>query len=215
VPYPLFVKTRGLSKIAVLALLAVLFSATATNAAKPPVAGAKCNKLNQVQIYKNKSFKCIKSKKGLVWNKGTSVRSTAAPSPTPAPSNSVTPSPTSSPSPSPTLTPTPTPTLTPTPTPTLTPTPTPTPTPSPSPTATEVGYTVEQVRANNSAASCWTIIDGSVYNLTQWINAHPGGPGVIRSLCGVDGTASFKAQHENQRSPAQRLSSYLLGPLRR
>ncbi len=156
-------KTRGRSKIAVLALLAALFSAPTTNAAKPPVAGAKCNKLNQVQIYKNKSFKCIKSKKGLVWNKGTSVRPTAAPSPT----------------------------------------------------ATEVGYTVEQVRANNSAASCWTIIDGSVYNLTQWINAHPGGPGVIRSLCGVDGTASFKAQHENQRSPAQRLSSYLLGPLRR
>jgi len=195
------VKTRGLSKIAVLALLAALFSAPTTNAAKPPVAGAKCAKLNQVQIYKNKSYKCIKSKKGLVWNKGTSVRSTAAPSPTPAPSNSVTPSPTSSPTPSPTLTPTPTQT--------------PTPTPTSIPTATEIGYTVEQVRANNSAASCWTIIDGSVYNLTQWINAHPGGPGVIRSLCGVDGTASFKAQHENQRSPAQRLSSYLLGPLRR
>jgi hypothetical protein len=198
-------KTRGLSKIAVLALLTALFSPPTTYAAKPPVAGAKCPKLNQVQIYKNKSFKCIKSKKGLVWNKGTSVRSTAAPSPTPAPSNSVTPSPTPTPTPSPTLTPTPTPP----------PTPTPTPTPTPSPTATEVGYTVEQVRANNSAASCWTIIDGSVYNLTQWINAHPGGPGVIRSLCGVDGTASFKAQHENQRSPTQRLSSYLLGPLRR
>jgi len=189
------VKTRGLSKITVLALLAALFSAPTTNAAKPPVAGAKCAKLNQVQIHKNKSYKCIKSKKGLVWNKGTTVRSTAAPSPTPAPSNSVTPTPTPTPTPSPTLTPNPTPT--------------------PSPTATEVGYTVEQVRANNSAASCWTIIDGSVYNLTQWINAHPGGPGVIRSLCGVDGTASFKAQHENQRSPTQRLSSYLLGPLRR
>ncbi|MEY3400320.1 MAG: hypothetical protein RLZZ486_788 [Actinomycetota bacterium] len=208
-PYPLFVKTRGLSKITVLALLAVLFSATATNAAKPPVAGAKCAKLNQVQIYKNKSYKCIKSKKGLVWNKGTLIRPTAVPSAIPTPTNSV--SPTATPSPTPTPTPTPTPSTTPTPTPT----PSSTPTPTPSPTPTEVGYTVEQVRANNSSASCWTIIDGSVYNLTQWINAHPGGAGVIRSLCGVDGTASFKAQHDNQRSPAQRLSGYLLGPLRR
>jgi hypothetical protein len=32
-------------------------------------------------------------------------------------------------------------------------------------------------------------------------------------LCGVDGTSSFKARHANQSSPAQRLNSYLLGPL--
>lgn len=97
----------------------------------------------------------------------------------------------------------------------------PTPTPSVSPTvsvsatpsATQAVYTMDRVRANNSSASCWTVIDGFVYDLTNWISAHPGGPGVIRSLCGVDGTSSFKAQHENQRNPAQRLSSYLLGPL--
>jgi hypothetical protein len=203
------VKIRGLSKIAVFALMAALVSTPTANAAKPPVAGAKCTKLNQVKIYKNKSFKCVKSKKGFIWNKGTLVLPAAVPTATPSPSSSATPTP------SPSLSPSPTPTPSTTPTPTSTQTSSPTPTPTPSPTPTEVGYTLEQVRANNSAASCWTTIDGSVYNLTQWINAHPGGPGVIRSLCGVDGTASFKAQHDNQRSPAQRLSSYLLGPLRR
>ncbi|MFM1937703.1 MAG: hypothetical protein RLZZ320_561 [Actinomycetota bacterium] len=176
-------KTKGLSKITVLVLLATLVSVPSTNAAKAPVAGAKCKKLNQVQIHKNKSFKCIKTKKGLVWNKGTPIKSAVAPAPSP----------------------------TPTPTPTVVVTPTPTPTPATS----VVGYTLEQVRANNSSASCWTIIDGFVYNLTQWINSHPGGPGVIRSLCGTDGTASFKAQHENQNSPAQRLNGYLLGPVRK
>lgn len=203
--------TRGLAKIAAITLIAALVSAPTSNASKPPSPGAKCSKLNQVQVHKNMSFKCVKGKKGLVWNKGTRVRPAALPTvtPTPTPTVVVTPTPNPTPTPTPTVVVTPTPSPTPTPTVVVTPTPTPTPTPS------VVGYTLEQVRANNSAASCWTIIDGSVYNLTQWINAHPGGPGVIRSMCGVDGTASFKAQHDNQRSPAQRLSSYLLGPLRR
>jgi len=73
---------------------------------------------------------------------------------------------------------------------------------------------MQQVAANNQAASCWTVIDGFVYNLTQWISSHPGGAGAIRSLCGIDGTASFKAQHANQSNPTQRLSGFLLGPLR-
>jgi cytochrome b involved in lipid metabolism len=97
----------------------------------------------------------------------------------------------------------------------LTPTPTPTPTltPTPTPTPTKSGYTMDQVRTHNTNSSCWTVIDGYVYDLTQWIFAHPGGAGTIRALCGVDGTNSFNGQHANQSSPAQRLNSYLLGPL--
>ncbi len=95
-----------------------------------------------------------------------------------------------------------------------TPTPTPTPTPSQSATPTPVGFTMQQVAANNTAASCWTVIDGFVYNLTAWINSHPGGAARIISLCGIDGTTAFKAQHANQTNPTQRLSGFLLGPLR-
>jgi cytochrome b involved in lipid metabolism len=73
--------------------------------------------------------------------------------------------------------------------------------------------TIETVKQHNSDKSCWTIIDGYVYDLTKWITSHPGGEGVIRSLCGKDGTASYKSQHANQRKPEQRLESYLLGPL--
>jgi hypothetical protein len=113
----------------------------------------------------------------------------------------------------------PTVTATPTPTPTVvaTPTPTPTviatPTPTVSATPTPAGYTMAQVRANNTAKSCWTAIDGYVYNLTSWINSHPGGSGAILFLCGTDGSNAFKAQHENQTKPAIRLDGYRLGPL--
>jgi hypothetical protein len=115
------------------------------------------------------------------------------------------------PTPSAAATPTPAASVTPTPTPT--PVVTPTPTPTPTPTSTTAGYTMAQVRANNTARSCWSAIDDFVYDLTRWINSHPGGPGAILFLCGTDGTSAFKAQHENESRPAIRLDVYKLGPL--
>jgi hypothetical protein len=119
------------------------------------------------------------------------------------------------PTPSAAATPTPAASVTPTPMPTPTPTPvvTPTPTPTPTPTSTTAGYTMARVRANNTARSCWSAIDDFVYDLTRWINSHPGGPGAILFLCGTDGTSAFKAQHENESRPAIRLDIYKLGPL--
>jgi len=107
----------------------------------------------------------------------------------------------------------PTVSATPTPTPTVTATPTVSAPPTPTPTPVVTGYTMAQVRANNTARSCWTAIDGYVYNLTNWISAHPGGSGAILFLCGTDGTNAFKAQHENQTKPAIRLDGYRIGPL--
>ena len=117
----------------------------------------------------------------------------------------------------PTVSATPTPTPKPRPTVIATPTPTPTPTPvvtpTPTPTPTVAGFTMTQVRANNTARSCWTVIDGVVYDLTKWISNHPGGSGAILFLCGTDGTNAFSAQHQNQARPAIRLDTYRLGPL--
>lgn len=111
----------------------------------------------------------------------------------------------------------PTPSITPAPLATSTPTPsvaaTSTPAPAPTPAPTKTGYTMAQVRANNTAANCWAVIDDSVYDLTNWIKSHPGGSGAIVGLCGTDGSSSFSAKHGNQSRPAAQLSSYRLGPL--
>lgn len=96
--------------------------------------------------------------------------------------------------------------------PIMPPTPTPSPTPEPEMT-TQTGYTMAKVKENNSASSCWSVINGNVYNLTQWINSHPGGPSAIRGICGVDGTASFNGEHRGERKPTSTLANYLLGPL--
>ncbi len=74
-------------------------------------------------------------------------------------------------------------------------------------------YTMAEVAKHADASSCWTAINGNVYDLTKWINQHPGGPQVILGLCGTDGTAAFTAQHGGQPEPEQVLKSFLLGPL--
>ena len=103
-----------------------------------------------------------------------------------------------------------------TPTQNSTPSATPTPTASKTqiPAASATGYTLAQVKANNTAASCWSIVDDNVYNLTTWINSHPGGSNAILSLCGVDGTSAFKSQHAGRAMPVAQLDSLKIGPLK-
>ena len=81
------------------------------------------------------------------------------------------------------------------------------------PSVAPASYTMALVKANKSAAKCWSVINDNVYDLTAWINAHPGGAGAITSLCGIDGTQGFLGMHRNQSKPESRLASYLLGPL--
>ena len=120
----------------------------------------------------------------------------AAPAPSQSPSASSTPAASSTPSS--------------TPTPAASKTPSSTPTPA----ANATGYTLAQVKANNTAANCWTIVDDNVYNLTTWINAHPGGSNAIMSLCGVDGTSAFKSQHAGRAMPVGQLDSLKIGTLK-
>ncbi len=74
-------------------------------------------------------------------------------------------------------------------------------------------YTMAKVAQHNSAVSCWAAINGNVYDLTNWIGQHPGGPQRILNLCGTDATAAFNAQHGGQARPAQELAQFFLAPL--
>lgn len=74
-------------------------------------------------------------------------------------------------------------------------------------------YTMAAVATHNSKSSCWSAINGKVYDLTSWISQHPGGAERILSICGKDGSAAFNGQHEGDRRPASELADYLLGDL--
>ena len=86
--------------------------------------------------------------------------------------------------------------------------PAPAPVSSPTPKLTK-----EEVSKHNQRSDCWSIVDGYVYNLTNWVDQHPGGASRIISLCGVDGTSNFLGQHSGSSSAKSRLKSYELGKL--
>ncbi|MGI9197401.1 MAG: cytochrome b5 domain-containing protein [Candidatus Nanopelagicales bacterium] len=87
------------------------------------------------------------------------------------------------------------------------------PAPAPSPGGTGAsGITASEVLQHASADDCWSVVNGTVYDLTQWIPQHPGGPQVIEAMCGKDGTNAFTNQHGGQQRPEQILASYEVGP---
>lgn len=76
-------------------------------------------------------------------------------------------------------------------------------------------FTLAEVQQGNTPNNCLTIINGKVYNLSNYANQHPGGTMFIYSLCGTDGTTAFENQHGGQGRPANTLQSYEVGTLSR
>jgi predicted heme/steroid binding protein len=72
-------------------------------------------------------------------------------------------------------------------------------------------FTMAEIANHNSQSSCYTAISGSVYDLTPFINQHPGGARNILIICGIDGTAAFMNQHSGQSRPEQILTTFKIG----
>lgn len=66
----------------------------------------------------------------------------------------------------------------------------------------------------NTPDSCWTIVNGNVYDITEYIPRHPGGVANISQICGAEGTSLFEGvgAHQSGGAPAI-LDGFLIGPL--
>ncbi len=84
-------------------------------------------------------------------------------------------------------------------------------TPSAEPSAGAEGITLAEIAKHSTPEDCWTAIDGTVYDLTSYIQRHPGGAGALTQLCGKDGTAAFKNQHGAEQRPASELAALAIG----
>ena len=73
-----------------------------------------------------------------------------------------------------------------------------------------VVVSASQVAQHNSYNDCWTIISGKVYNLTNFISLHSGGPGQIIDYCGKDGTSAFNTGPHSQKAQ-NILNNYYVG----
>lgn len=58
--------------------------------------------------------------------------------------------------------------------------------------------TREEVAKNNTEDSLWCIVDHKVYDLTDFVDAHPGGNVVLQQVAGQDATQAFYNLHRHE-----------------
>jgi len=63
-------------------------------------------------------------------------------------------------------------------------------------------YTMEDVAKHKSRADCWIVIGRGVYDVTKFLNDHPGGDRVILGRAGLDATTIFESVHGDRHREA-------------
>ncbi|KAK6465203.1 cytochrome b2, mitochondrial precursor [Scheffersomyces coipomensis] len=63
---------------------------------------------------------------------------------------------------------------------------------------------IEEIKKHNTKKDCWVIIHGKVYNVSDFIDEHPGGSAIILKYAGKDATKAFDPVH-----PGDTLIKYL------
>ncbi|KAI9218947.1 cytochrome b5-like heme/steroid binding domain-containing protein [Blastocladiella britannica] len=74
-------------------------------------------------------------------------------------------------------------------------------------------YTAEEVAAHNERSNVWTIINGKVYNITKFLDEHPGGEEVLLEGAGADATEGFEDVGHSE-DARELLKKYLIGEVK-
>lgn len=88
----------------------------------------------------------------------------------------------------------------------------------PSSASTTNSYTLADVTKHTTEASCWIVIDNTVYDVSSYISMHPGGTKILEG-CGKDATATFKGDNMwgkmHSGAAQMMLNKYRIGDLTR
>lgn len=82
------------------------------------------------------------------------------------------------------------------------------------PAPTEKTFTMSQVAQHDSEEDCYSAINGTVYDLSAYVNRHPGGDRNILRICGIDGSNAFDNQHGGESKPERILAGFEVGTLK-
>jgi cytochrome b involved in lipid metabolism len=80
-----------------------------------------------------------------------------------------------------------------------------------------MSYNMEEISEHASAEDCWLLIEGKVYDVTEFVNGHPGGKAILEG-CGMDATELYKTRPmgsgtEHSEEARSLLDEYLIGEL--
>ncbi|XP_072517306.1 cytochrome b5 type B [Salminus brasiliensis] len=73
-------------------------------------------------------------------------------------------------------------------------------------------YTLEEVQAHNMSKDTWLIIHDKVYDITSFLEEHPGGEEVLLEQAGADATESFEDVGHST-DAREMLQQYYIGEL--
>lgn len=73
--------------------------------------------------------------------------------------------------------------------------------------------TLAEVAEHSSSEDCWSVVDGTVYDLTGFISRHPAGAGAVIGMCGRDASGSFNGAHDGQAEAEGWLEVFRIGTL--
>jgi len=87
--------------------------------------------------------------------------------------------------------------------------------PRPAPSST-VKLTSVELAKHNSRQSCWLLISGKIYDVTNFLNQHPGNASTILPTCGTDATQAYATRGgtgSHSSSATAMLDAYYIGDL--
>jgi len=71
-------------------------------------------------------------------------------------------------------------------------------------------YTLEECSKHRSEKDCWLIIHGKVYDVTKFLDEHPGGYDIVVAASGKDGTEDFE-EIGHSSTAKEMLADYYIG----
>ncbi|KAJ3895050.1 FMN-dependent dehydrogenase-domain-containing protein [Lentinula edodes] len=74
-------------------------------------------------------------------------------------------------------------------------------------------WSLQEVSQHSDSKSCWVIIDKKVYDVTNFLQEHPGGSSIILKYAGRDATSAYEPIHPSDALEKNLEPSQHLGPL--
>lgn len=72
-------------------------------------------------------------------------------------------------------------------------------------------YSMAEVAMHSTAESCWVVVEGEVYDVTSFLDEHPGGKALLLSVAGTDATTTFNGIHPDLQTALRAGEAFKIG----